>query len=195
MTTSERILGTYPEQRTDVVAYLDSLPEISGKTSFEMRKVHFYEVNKQLNSTRNDCSTGHDHLPVYYLKLASQYIVSPLTHIINECIAQNKLPSSWKIGRISPIPKINDPMKDSDFRPVSVLPILSKVYERLVLSQLVEHIESSTLYKKTMSGFRKGHSTAVVLLKLKDDILKAMKKGEITLAVFTDYSKAFDTYG
>jgi hypothetical protein len=44
-----------------------------------------------------------------------------------------------------------------------------------------------------MSGFRKGHSTAVILLKLKDDILKAMKKGEITLAVFTDYSKAFDT--
>ena len=107
VTTSERILGTYPEQRTDVVAYLDSLPEISGKTSFEMRKVHFYEVNKQLNSIRNDCSTGHDHLPVYYLKLASQYIVSPLTHIINECIAQNKFPSSWKIGRISPIPKIN----------------------------------------------------------------------------------------
>ena len=85
-------------------------------------------------------------------------------------------------------------MKNSDFRPVSVLPILSKVYERLVLSQLVEHIESSILYKETMSGFRKGHSTAVVLLKLKDDILKAMKKkGEITLAVFTDYSKAFDT--
>ena len=193
MTTSERILGTCPEQLTDVVAYLDSLPEISGKTSFEMRKVHFYEVNKQLNSIRNDCSTGHDHLPVYYLKLASQYIVSPLTHIINECIAQNKFPSSWKIGRISPIPKINDPLKNSDFRPVSALPILSKVYERLVLSQLVEHIESSTLYKETMSGFRKGHSTAVVLLKLKDDILKAMKKGEITLAVFTDYSKAFDT--
>ena len=193
VTTSERILGTYPEQRTDVVAYLDSLPEICGKTSFEMRKVHFYEVNKQLNSIRNDCSTGHDHLPVYYLKLASQYIVFPLTHIINECIAQNKFPSSWKIGRISPIPKINDPTKNSDFRPVSVLPILSKVYERLVLSQLVEHIESSTLYKETMSGFRKGHLTAVVLLKLKDDILKAMKKGEITLAVFTDYSKAFDT--
>ena len=156
-------------------------------------KVRFYEVNKQLNSIRNDCSTGHDHLPVYYLKLASQYIVSPLTHIINECIAQNKFPSLWKIGRISPIPKINDPIKNSDFRPVSVLPILSKVYERLVLSQLVEHIESSTLYKETMSGFRKGHSTAAVPLKLKDDILKAMKNGEITLAVFTDYSKAFDT--
>ena len=85
-------------------------------------------------------------------------------------------------------------MKNSDFRPASVLPILSKVYERLVLSHLVEHIESSTLYKETMSGFRKGHSTAVILLKLKDDILKAMKKKrEITLTVFTDYLKSFDT--
>ena len=52
---------------------------------------------------------------------------------------------------------------------------------------------SEYVKKETMSGFRKGHSTAAVLLKLKDDILKAMKKGEITLAVFTDYSKAFDT--
>ena len=66
-------------------------------------------------------------------------------------------------------------------------------YMKVYVESIVEHIESSTLYKETMSGFRKGHSTAVVLLKLKDDILKAMKKGEITLAVFTDYSKAFDT--
>ena len=73
------------------------------------------------------------------------------------------------------------------------LPYNWLVYEHLVLSQLVEHIESSTLCKETISGFCKGHSTAAVLLKLKDDILKAMKKGEITLAVFTDYSKAFDT--
>ena len=102
-------------------------------------------------------------------------------------------PSSWKIGRISPIPKISEPIENSDFRPVSVLSILSKVFERLVLSQLVEYIEEHSLYKETMSGFRKGHSTIAVLLKLKDDILRAMKKGEITLAVFTDYSKAFDT--
>ena len=102
--------------------------------------------------------------------------------------------SSWKIGRISPIPKISEPIENSDFRPVSVLSILSKVFERLVLSQLVEYIEEHSLYKETMSGFRKGHSTIAVLLKLKDDILRAMKKGEITLAVFTDYSKAFDTF-
>jgi hypothetical protein len=95
-------------------------------------------------------------------------------------------PSSWKIERIRPIPKISEPIENSDFRPVSVLPILSKVFERLVLSQLVEYIEEHSLYKETMSGFRKGHSTMAVLL-------KAMKKGEITLAVFTDYSKAFDT--
>jgi hypothetical protein len=83
--------------------------------------------------------------------------------------------------------KISEPIENSDFKPVSVLPILSKVFERLVLSQLVEYIEEHSLYKETMSGFRKGHSTMAVLLKLKDDIL-----GEITLAVFTDYSKAFD---
>ena len=116
-----------------------------------------------------------------------------MTHIVNALIAENRFPSSWKVARISPIPKNNNLVNNSDFRPVSVLPILSKIYERLVLSQLVQCIDQNTLYKETVSGFRKEHSTAVILLKLKDDILKAMKKGEITLAVFTDYSKAFDT--
>ena len=59
--------------------------------------------------------------------------------------------------------------------------------------QLVEHIEKSNMYKETMSGFRKGHTTAAVLLKFKDDVQSSMKKGEITLAIFTDCSKALDT--
>ena len=106
VTTSERILGSYPKQSVDIVEYLDSLSESSGDTCFRTRKVNFGAVSKQVNGIRNDCSTctGHDHLPVNYLIMAPQYIISPLTDITNECIAQNMYPSSWKIGRISPIP-------------------------------------------------------------------------------------------
>ena len=70
---------------------------------------------------------------------------------------------------------------------------MSKVYERIVLTQLSEHIEISTTYQSTQHGFRKSHSTITCLLKLRDDILRAMDKGEITIGVFADYSKAFDT--
>ena len=84
-------------------------------------------------------------------------------------------------------------MELKDYRPVSILPILSKLYERVVLEQITNFIEKKLIYHHYQSGYRKNLSTATLLAKLRDDIKEAMKISEITLAVFTDYSKAFDT--
>ena len=97
------------------------------------------------------------------------------------------------MGRVSPIPKIDNPTDESHFRPVSILPVMSKVAEKLVAQQIVDYIEVNQPLKQTISGFRKGHSTTTVLLRIRDDIIRAMKKGELTLMVLADYSKAFDT--
>ena len=83
-------------------------------------------------------------------------------------------------------------MELKDYRPVFILPILSKIYERVVLEQITNIIEKKLIYRHYQSGYRKNHSTATLLAKLRDDIKEAMKPSEITLAVFTDYSKAFD---
>ena len=84
-------------------------------------------------------------------------------------------------------------MELKDYRPVSILPVLSKVYEKLVLQQLAVFIERESVYHQYQSGYRNNHSTATLLLKLHDDIKKAMKISEVTIAIFTGYSKAFDT--
>ena len=78
-------------------------------------------------------------------------------------------------------------------RPISILPVLSKVYEKLVHRQVVEFIESRTIFKENISGYRKEHSTTTVLLGIKDDNLHAMKRGALTLMTLADFSKAFDT--
>ena len=83
-------------------------------------------------------------------------------------------------------------MELKDYKLVSILPLLSKVYEKLVLQQLAVFIERESVYHQYQSGYRKNHSTAT-LLKLHDEIKKAMKSSEVTIAIFTDYSKAFDT--
>jgi hypothetical protein len=71
---------------------------------------------------------------------------------------------------------------------------MSKVFERLVLNQLVKYIDDQALLCSTISGFRKGHSTITVLLGIRDALIQASKKaGEVTLMVCADYSKAFDT--
>ena len=158
-----------------------------------IQPVTYKEVETEFNALRSDCSAGFDNIPIQYLKPVSSVLISPLTHIINSSIVNNVFPDQWKIGKISPIPKIDIPLKEDDFRPISVLPVLSKLYERLVAKQICSYIESEGIYKDTMSGFRKTHSCCTLLLKIRDDIVKALSKGEVTLAVYSDYSKAFDT--
>ena len=111
------------------------------------------------------------------------HLISPLVHIINNSI--NK--------RVCPIPRVDQPTSVKDFQPNSVLPILSKVYERVILQQLFNFIEKESFYTTTQSGFRRGHSTTTVLLKIRDDIKRAMNKSEVTLAILIDHSNAFDT--
>ena len=102
-------------------------------------------------------------------------------------------PHQWKTARVVPILKVNYPRDTTDYIPISILLKLSKNAERLILKQLLSHIEEQLLLKSTVTGYRKGHSTGTTLLKFKDDIKKAMKSGEVTLATLVDFSKAFDT--
>ena len=128
-----------------------------------------------------------------FIKPVTDIIAGPLTHIINTFIEISSFPEAWKIARITPIPKNESIASEADMRPISILPVLSKVFERLVHQQVLSFIDSHNLLKDNISGFRKGQSTTTVLLRIKDDIIKAMKRGEITLMVLADFSKAFDT--
>ena len=122
-----------------------------------------------------------------------QDITSPIVNIINSSIDKENFPDSWKVARVCTVPKIDNPINEKDFRPISILPVLSKIYEKVILKQLSDYIERTSIYNSTQSGFRKGHSTQTILLKFRDDIQKALNKNEITMSVFVDYSKVFDT--
>lgn len=170
---------------------ISALP-LDTEQLLQMHETTYEEVNKIIRNLRSDCSSGHDNIPVKFLKPVHDYITSPLVHIINSCITTRSFPDLWKLARVCPIPKVANPTVAKDFRPVSILPILSKIFERVILNQILTFVESK-VYNTTQSGFRKGHSTTTLLLKLRDDIVKAMNKNDITIAVMIDYSKAFDT--
>lgn len=190
-TTAKRLLNCNAKSESFLKTLIDELP--TQENEFQLQQVTYREVYTSIKSLRDDCSAGHDGLPAKYVKMVADSIASPLCHIINSCIEHNIFPEQWKVSRISPIPKIPLPRELSDYRPISILPVLSKVFERLILTQMVGFIEQHHLLSKHQSGFRKGHSTITVALKLRDDIVKAMHRGEITLSVMADYSKAFDT--
>ena len=128
-----------------------------------------------------------------FIKPVVDFLVSPLKFVINNYIASNNFPDAWKTARISPTSKIAQTVELKDYRPVSILPVLSKVYEKLVVQQLAVFIERGSVYHQYQSGYRKNHSTATLLLKLHNDIKKAMKSSEVTIVIFNGHSKAFDT--
>ena len=189
--TAERLVGKRKTDDATLRSYISSLKDKSN--SFKLRLVTPTEVSKCIKTLRNDCSTGYDNIPVSFIKPVAEYLESPLTFIINNFIVTSTFPGIWKIARISPIPKILNPSQLKDYRPISILPILSKIYEKLVLQQMTEFIEKQLIYHKHQSGYRKNHSTTTLLMKLYDDIKTSMNKSEITIAIFADYSKAFDT--
>ena len=94
-----------------------------------LREFTYENVLKQLKALRNDTYIGLDGIPVRSIKLVQDSLSSPLTHIINTFIEINNFPSSRKCARIVPI--------KSDFRPIAILPVLSKIFERLVCSQVI----------------------------------------------------------
>ena len=116
-----------------------------------------------------------------------------MVNIINNCIDKNAFPTAWKIARVYLIAKIDNPIDVTKHRPILVLCILSKVFEGVILAQLCNYIEVKANYNLTQSGFRKGHSTITLLLKLRNDIKCAMNTSEVTLEILLDFSKVFDT--
>lgn len=132
----------------------------------------FKHLFKQL---RNECLTGYDNLPAKYLKLVINEISNSLTHIINVCIDKNIFPENWKISRSSLLRKVSELKGISDYRPISILPILSEVYEWLILNQIIDYIETQQLLAKPSLVYCKWHSFGFMLLNLKDDIVAPSK--------------------
>lgn len=186
------MLGTKSSSREDLRNYINSLSNQNESDSFILRKVTFKEVERQNKNIRTDCATGPDLIPAKYIKPVTEYITSPLTNIINERIDLNTFPKAWKISRISPVPQVDNPRTCDEYRPIAILPVFSKVYERLVLSQMIEYIDKHSILNEKISGYRRGHSTSTILLRFRKDIIRAMKRGEFTMAIFADFSKVFD---
>ena len=107
---------------------------------------------------------GHDGVPIRYLKPVADDITSPLVDIINRCIDKSFLIDLDNSTCIT-VPKVDHAKDVTEFRPISILCILSKVFERVIMHQLCHFLEVKAHYNQTQSGFRKGHSTTTLLLK------------------------------
>ena len=175
-----------------MTSFINELPAQNELDSFTIQPTTHNEVSKILQNMRSDSSTGHDSIPIKVLNYVADDISLPLINTINNSIQMNVFPAQWKIGRICPIPNVRKPVKMKDYRPISILPEMTKVFEKVILKQIFAFIKKMMLYKNTQPGFRKCHFSITLLLKLQRNTQKAMNRNYATLSLFPDYSKAFD---
>ena len=150
------------------------------------------EIDEIFRSLRKS-APGHDELTTDILKLGLPYIKLPLLYVLNLSLEEGVFPKELKIANVIPLFKAEDPMKFNNYRPVSLLCILSKVFEKVMYSRLLHFLESFKILIENQFGFRKQHSSYMALMVIIDKLIKSIDNGEHVIGVFLDFSKAFDT--
>ena len=152
------------------------------------------ETKKIIRSLKSKSSSGYDGISNILLKAIAPEITSPLTAIFNKSFKEGKFPDKMKIAEVLPLYKSKG-QKDimNNYRPVSLLPVISKVLEKLVHRRVNSFLRNKLLLFDSQFGFRTNHSTIDAVLEFIGKVIKGFDKGEKTLAVFLDLSKAFDT--
>ena len=169
------------------------MPQIDRPGKFKLRKITLSEVRKALKELKSKKATGVDGIPSRLFKDGSDALASPLSVIFNLTIQQNVIPAEWKKAKVTPLHKSGTKDDPRNYRPISVLPVVYKVLERLIHKQLASYFDDHNLLCKSQSGFRRMHSTETAVTYFADEILMNMDKGLVTGSVFIDLAKVFDT--
>ena len=150
------------------------------------------EVSDYLLNLDVTKSTGLDQISPYILKLSTQIITPSITYLINQSILTGVFPSDLKIARVMPTFKNGSKDIADNYRPISILPTLSKIIEKHVCKHLYRYLVKYKLLHLSQSGFRSSHSCHTALIKLIDQWLKAIDDGDFTGVIYLDFKKAFD---
>ena len=145
---------------------------------------------KDIDTSKSSCIDG---ISASALKDAMLAVPDHIAKLFNISFASSTIPDDWKIGTIVPLQKDGDKSEVSNLRPVTLLPIIGKLLEKVVNKKLVAYLEENNILDPKQGGFRSGHSTINTVSYFLDDIYKGMNTRQCTLSTFIDLKKAFDT--
>ena len=187
---------TDTESIASILKSLENHPSVSLigdqnlNSSFHFSEVDNDYVTKLLSKMNVKKSTGSDNISTRLLKFSISEISQPLTDLINMSIRKNKFPDALKQAEVSPLFKKNDNMNKNNYRPVSILVCISKIFERVYSEQMTEFFDD--ILSISLSAFRKSYSCETVLIRLIEDWKALLDKQQIVGAMLLDLSKAFD---
>ena len=162
------------------------------QSDFTLDYINDDQVLRLLSTLNVNKSSGTDNLGPRILKLCAPIIYKVVAYLINLSIKTSIFPDKLKEARITPIHKKGDKSEPCNYRPISILPTLSKIFEKHMASQIKNYVSEFNLLQKEQSGFREHHSCMTALTKMTETWLSEMDSGNLTGTVLLDFSKAFD---
>jgi len=146
-----------------------------------------------LNDINTTKAAGIDNLSGRFLKDGSKILSVPIAQICNLSIKLSLVPDACKVSKLKPLYKKGSKTEPKNYRPISLLPLISKVLEKVIHDQTMKFVTEKNILYKFQSGFRKFHSTDSCLSFLQDKIAKGFDSGLLTGMILIDLQKAFDT--
>ena len=200
--TMANYLSTYYAENGEVLAkafkdnrddcpVIESTPE--NDCNFKFRFIPLSVVSDYVKDIDVCKSSGIEDLSSQLVKDAFKVLTVELTHILNESITTCKFPDAWAVGTITPIPKEGDPLEPGNWRPITILPLPSKLLEKAVHYQIISYLDEHALLQMNQHGFRKHKSTSTAIIELTKVIFDNYNKDLHSSCLFVDYKKAFET--
>lgn len=179
---------------TDPV-YTQPLPKQTSSHKTTGNDISEWQVFKALDSLR-PTSTGLDSIPAWFLKTGAPLFCKPLAYLFNLSLATSLVPTQWKCAWIKPVPKVPAPSKHSDYRPISITPVLTRMMERIVVRQYIYTAlltPPPTLSFADQFAYRPTGSTTAAVINILHTVTHLLTTNPYVILIALDFSKAFDT--
>ena len=188
LTSTEEQLEDHPS-----VQAISQQREISRDgRQFKFRTLGIAEVSEALGSINPSKSTGCDNIPPRILRIAYKALAPSLTNLYNKCILYGSWPQQWRRGEWVPIFKKDDPLNVKNYRPITILNAVDKVFKQLLSKQVTEYMDPYLSDKLT--AYRRKHSCETTLVRLVEEWKRAVDAKEEVAVLSTDMFKAFDSF-
>ncbi len=158
---------------------------------FDFNMITKSDISDAINRLSSSPSSSIDHITAYMIKASKTGLLDVLEYLFNLSLSQRQFPSCWKISKVTPLLKSGNPSDVNNYRPISIIPTVGKILERIVHKQSSDYLKSYNILTDAQSGFRPGHSTGTCMISFLDEIYSKIDIGEAVGTLFIDLSKAF----
>lgn len=189
---AENIKTKLPNSKLDPIYIMSSTNNVNCQNYFTFHTVSEVQVRNAIDDLKNSKSADIYGFSVPLIKSVKDILISPLTKLVNYCLNENTFPEALKKASVIPIYKKGDPHDSNNYRPISLLPVFSKIFEKLLLKQIIKFLDDNNILSPNQFGFKKGSSAVTAILKFVENVINSFEQKKIYSTHFLDLSKAFD---